>query len=732
MGVASSAKKTRSRQPLFLKLAGLGMLFAALALPSGVECWFDGLPWSGRVETLALAVALPFLLLMGPGFLALRPVRIALVAVLAVKAALFLWAPVSGWWVRVYAGPEHFAQERWERTYDTRWLGEVSARLTRPWGLADDFPLEWLNRYNSQAERGRMRTVIQIDGYARLAPGQALALVAGGVEDGAVRAKGDDGIWRFVPLVPSLAAAARQDPGVSSQGWLHVRGWLMYQSVYRPKWSLMPVVIQKGRPPRPAFGQGVLWCSPSALYLPGQQLGVMELAGKAVQFALVLLFAVWGGWVLSRLMAAWVLDPVVLTLGLAGIGLPWALKAAGLSGYASLGWGLTLAGLGLMAWVRVREKRQISVGPHLDAVCLAVFAPGLALFFTCLWWPDFGRMQLFPLGDDWLAYQNQARQIFVQGDWLNLKCSPYLVHQPLYRYVAGLCHFLFGQSPVAARFVDLWAVAAMASILPVVGRRLGLSPAWAVLAAVLCLDHMLTERFVLYLGSGLMEYAGLLFIMLAVWRLRWEDGVPRGLLGGGLLALAAFLVRQDHLPMLLGLMLLALPPARGGLLKAWAALGKSLWAHPARLAGYCALVLCGAGLVALRNYAGGGAFALSSPENLSHLLIGSWHGAWLSLSRLLSASDDVLSPAGVTIWLGALAALAGAFFRFGPLRGYALNLGLVVLLIIAPYALVMVNAYTPRFSLHLLPFAALSLVMLAREVWDWRARAKARAASRDS
>ena len=48
-----------SRVSVFFGILFIGVL---LGLPSGITSWFDGLPWTGSMETIVLSVVVPFLL----------------------------------------------------------------------------------------------------------------------------------------------------------------------------------------------------------------------------------------------------------------------------------------------------------------------------------------------------------------------------------------------------------------------------------------------------------------------------------------------------------------------------------------------------------------------------------------------------------------------------------------------------------------------------------------------
>ena len=133
------------------------LLGAVLAFPTGIAGSFDGLPWAGSVETLALSVLLPFLAFMGYRFLFLRWSIIFLFALLVLKTIMFVGAPASGWQVKVYPDMtlnevkqnkwdkemyETVTSGKWVKTYATRWVGKFSGILQSPWTLKTQFPMD--------------------------------------------------------------------------------------------------------------------------------------------------------------------------------------------------------------------------------------------------------------------------------------------------------------------------------------------------------------------------------------------------------------------------------------------------------------------------------------------------------------------------------------------------------------------------------------------------------------
>ena len=145
--------KLNSPAFFFKFILGAFLLAFVLGLPSGITAWFDGLPWTGEAETLALSVIIPFLLILGWRFLSLRLPIFLLGVLLILKTVLFLGSPAGGWLVKVYP---NLTQEQsglfssfqghegdtWVNTYETSWNENASGILRQPWTEKLDFPLQ--------------------------------------------------------------------------------------------------------------------------------------------------------------------------------------------------------------------------------------------------------------------------------------------------------------------------------------------------------------------------------------------------------------------------------------------------------------------------------------------------------------------------------------------------------------------------------------------------------------
>ena len=91
---------------------------------------------------------------------------------------------------------------------------------------------------------------------------------------------------------------------------------------------------------------------------------------------------------------------------------------------------------------------------------LFVALPFLMLFVV-IGWPQAGLFTWYSSGDDWWMFQRFSYRIFMQGHWLQGGHSlDTFWFQPLYRWIAGSLHMVFGDSSVGELFWD--AAAALA------------------------------------------------------------------------------------------------------------------------------------------------------------------------------------------------------------------------------------------------------------------------------
>ncbi len=691
----------------------LALLAGLLALPAPWIGIFDGLPLAGRTEALVAALGLPLLLLAEGEFLRRRGVSWLLLGLFFLRLWGMAAAPCEGLSLRAYPGEAAFRQGRWERGWSSLWHPEASGLMRGALTSWRELPLEWLNRYPPRA-RKELTVVISLRGWVRVPPGTTLALLARGVSRARLRA-GDTA----VPLVASPEEALHLPPPRGGGTVVPLRGTLRFRPLQAGgPWCLQVLLVRPGRWVKDAFAAQALWCSPAGARLGPGMRWALRAAGRAADYGLCLLLALWAAAAGRSLWRRGALDGWVLACAALGVGAQLAFRLIpGQSVYAaSRGTALAcLLLLAVAAWRRPPGWRR-----HPGWVIWLAAAPAVFSYFLVSWWNLAPRLDLYHPGDDWFTYQAYARAIVLDRDWLLARHCPVLVYQPLYRYLVALLHLVFGPSTLAQRLLDVWSLTATAAILAGLVRRWGLSLVWRLTAPALYLYHMLADRFILLVGLGLQEYAALLPLMLAARSLNaaGEGSAGRGFpWAAGVWGVVAVWLRLDHTPGAAALFLFALPPLRGGVVRAYRGLLSGLGSRAGAAAGYVCLLAGGVLLVALRNWWCGGQFTLVAGSNLSHLQVGGLAQAWHSVRLLLDANDRLTGLAGRLIWAGVIAGMLGLVLRVGILRRYPLELGLILLALVLPYLVVQVNAYTPRFSIHLLPFAVLSVVVLAEAVW---------------
>ena len=92
-------------------LIGLILLSLCLAWPNDSATWFNGLPWSTKLETSIIMVVTPICFLTGWRFLTKSTVHKILILLLLVCGTLSVMAPSSGLSVKVYPTELDFERE---------------------------------------------------------------------------------------------------------------------------------------------------------------------------------------------------------------------------------------------------------------------------------------------------------------------------------------------------------------------------------------------------------------------------------------------------------------------------------------------------------------------------------------------------------------------------------------------------------------------------------------------
>jgi hypothetical protein len=679
-------------------------LAVAVLWPSHVLTPLDGVPLNGPLEAVLIGVVLPALIWLSPGFAGRRAARTAIVSLLALKAIASIAAPQHGLCARfTTAAPFHGVISTIDidepagmlRSWDVRadWRSaspRCTAIFDRPYVARERFPIWFVNLLN--ALRPAADISIAVDGYATVSEPGILSIETG--RD--LKLEGTLGSVTMAPAGTTLSATV--PAGVHRlqlHGESHGTGWR-----FIPRWNGVD-----------AYSAARLTAAIPA--------GIDRFVAPA----------------LSVLISAVVVTLLVLGVAAAADGrlsTPaaafGALAAAVLASIAMTGRFERFAPLLLLAAPLVpigHERRSMRIAFVLLGV------PWLA-FFVAQSLPRLGVITEYSLGDDWQMFQAAGYSIFLNGQWMRGGSGIFLF-QPLYRWVAGGLHVLFGDPSVGEIYSDaasLLAAALMcfALLKPISGFRA------AVAGAALTLVTFTIGPIWYLIGRGLSEIAAVGFMSLAmIFMLRARLGRLRAAAFAGLFAVLMFLTRLNHL-LLAGFLLAGLMPLRTpSTLAAVASAVRHVRIRSVVV--YAAIVIVGTTLYATRTWWYSGHFSVTygtsfavqrtglAPSTLASPAV--WANVGESLAGQLTMREPpALDPRAMLMVIGALLS-ALALLQVPFVNRLPAAIALLAMGTIAGSFIAHTHEYAGRMSVHVVPFtvamtvcAATRLIRASRHSFD--------------
>lgn len=730
----------------FRLILGVFLLGGVMMLPSGIPSWFDGLPWNGNAEFCVVLGVIPFLFILGRKFLSLRSSIIFLAGILILKTILFVGAPAGGWLVKVYPKmdqerlfyqtgycvyfpyvcqrPRHIPIKRsllhsegWIKTFATAWNQNASGILQKPWEEKLDFPLDWAIPLSFN-ELDDLNPAVQIEGTLLVPEGKQFALVAVGIEEGSLLATNKEG--KNVVLSPAKSfEEAKQMPLLADGSW-RVSGTLRYGG---SQWSLIPVWVDSNQVVSSDLGRESMWQDESILSLSSNAKALYVSLSWVVDVLICLFLFVWAVWTMRLLI-----NEQVLTMPLASFSI-FALcistffgsmfdfvlemvHSVDLTKISHIGIATTLAGTGFMVWSYFKEDYRNFHPDRLVRSIFLLFGLPVLFFFFYTWWPQLGNWWTWSSGDDFTAYQFFARRIIVGEEWLSGGQSA-MMGKELYPYVTAISYGLFGQSKVSWQMLDVWSVLGAATLLGSFVLKLRLSLFIAFLTSMVYLTMTLIGSFRYIIGRGLSEYVAMILMLLAAWFLyRARKGGWIKIFLATFFGILGYWTRQDHLGIIVTMVILTFEPIEGPT-GGWKGYWERFKINWQRLAWYWGGgIIIGVGTLCVRNWLLGGDFNFAqtsghprfNEEGVSPLA---------NFYTILTGNDwpNLPSLSGVTMTLGALVALVVLVWRHKSFLNFPLGLSTALVGLFAPYLFISITAYAPRWSIHFLPLAVLSLMI---------------------
>ncbi|MBI9044732.1 MAG: hypothetical protein JEZ06_09615 [Anaerolineaceae bacterium] len=480
----------------WIGLISIGVWVLAAGLPSGLPGLFNGLPWNNSIEFAFLLIVLPIAILINWKLFTRKWVLFGSVFILFLKLFLFLWAPQSGFEIKVYKSPEAVEENQWERSYETLITKQGTTVMTSPYFGYLNFPIEWTNEIGLAPESQWFG--MEFKGYINLSDAEQFLIESNAAREGWITMTHlETGKKLYGTLSHQTKNILKIEQPLRSGVW-DIHGFVSYQGgdiTFQPKVKSNGFEID-------ALEKNKIWQSlESILTITSVQnfWRFIAILFDISLISIILIVIAAGLWdqVFSGLMT--LMDAYIISSG----GFFFFLFQ-----YSSPDKLPQLAVIVITILFIFQLTQGIFRHTHTKSSnrgLLLVLAVVLLSLFLSLDISKLQNLTIFPQGQDNLEYQIKARQIFVEGDFL-LKNSPPRAYKMLFPYLVGGLHLLFGQSSAAQLLCNVWAAILTAWLIFVISDHLESQKVLGLSAAFLSLITFLSPMFyIYYFRFGLIE-----------------------------------------------------------------------------------------------------------------------------------------------------------------------------------------------------------------------------------
>jgi len=693
-----------------LALFTLVMLYVAALLPSGMPAGFDGLPWETPLEFLTLALFLPLACLLNWRSLAHKGLLIGSAVLIVLRLVLALAAPSAGLAVNLFTSAEDMQTSKVTRIYASPYSGGASFILHNPLYHFRQFPLEWINQRTYD-----LSTVwlgLQVSGAGRLEADERLVmLVSGATEAHFEMSDLSGGQTAPVPVIDSLDALTSEElASAPSFTEFTLAGELIFSG--EADYHLQPLLVDSTMNVSDALGSGRLLRDTDSLQRPLPSAFAQTLAALAdlLLLALVIsaLLAVFGGLYQAGHTSAF--DLALAAAGLLVFALLLPMPEAQVKALIP-----TMCGLFVLVKLLHIGIIQRGLSPGISQLTVSL-APVFLLSFALLQLDSLRNFELFPIGQDNLAYQIIARRIFVDGDLLASSLNPH-AYKFLFPYLVGILHLLFGQSSAMLFFLNAWCAALSALLLVKILLQHRLPLHWGLFSAAVFIALLLSKPFfTFYFEFGLIEPIAVLLLTVCVTAS--IEGRQTAAMAAGLFTL---LFRLDYAGAILPAVLLNGLPLVGSWKTILNMLVRSVKTRWPVMAAQTGVLLLPSAVLLLYYRSASSEYILNASDTRYSSLVGRLSGllniliggtpAEVSTRIAQHPAVGLLLP---TLIIAALLVSLLMLLRFkGMLARLDMRWALIYVGLLAAYCFVSPTGYAPRFSTPFLPLAVIILSMVA-------------------
>jgi len=526
---------TKGKISHFLNGTNLGclllLLFACIPLKIP-NLWLQGLPFKSIEAHLLMVVIFPFLLVFNFNFIKTKVFKSLLLCAIAIKLLGLIFLPSQGINSIVFAIVEN--QQIKMKTYEEIWLKNADYLIQHSLEKKQNFPADWLNLYQTN-QRDSVGLQLLVSSYVEIVDSVEIIFYGGSglQKESKLTFNPIDSDNKInLDVLSHNMLLQKNDPALIAPGLYFMSGVLNYMG---QDWTFDFQVLEKNKNTS-LFNQATFFQSKPA-----------EITLNSFPFL--------------NLFIAWLINVLISTIVLI-----WFFQIV-------QSFKLSFTDLGLAVFTLLFTLFFVKhLGNHLHILANLFIVYGLTclcfksinfryaifnlfaitlLVFSMKWLPQIAEFKFYSFGDDWLKYQVLARKIFIDGDWVNWG-EQALVYQPLYRFLVGVFHLLFGQSSFAQQIFDVWCILGTAFLLFSILRNTHLKLAF--IAFLICSFIFLNAGYSRFIGSGLQEISAAFFMILTlalVFEAQFAKSKLRKYFIPGLAAIVAILLRTDHLTVLL-------------------------------------------------------------------------------------------------------------------------------------------------------------------------------------
>ena len=723
---AATQAGIREHAEKILAAAALLGMYVFLAIPSRLPGVFDGIPWNTPLEFISAALLIPLCALLNWRILGKKYVVAAILLLVILRAGTAILIPETGLGVRSYREVDNVTDSNWYETYSSILKPAYSDVMKGPYQSLLEFPVDWMT-LQDMVSIPKPLVEITIQGFGRLEPGEQLVFITQGLVEGDIQLTDlNSGEVSSAAILNTPIKTAGDSPiNNPNLRSFAINGDITFKN--EKNYQISARIVRPDHSSVSAFNVPKLWLSKSIFQIPPSLISISAWLIWLEDVAFGMILVTWLAKGLFESMRQEEIKPLDIFLGI---------TAAGVLGFIFVNMTATplfqlgnnlMSGLQRWSSALIALNCVISLVARYIAPTRSSSSKGflvsvgiiVLVLFLLLYLENLKQFTLFSRLDDPFEYQAFARNIFTNGDFLNLQTPP-RAYKFLFPYLVGLLHLLFGESSSAQFYLNAWCGVLSAMLMIEIISKSRASVPFQEAAGFLFILLLFGNYFFLYFGFGLIEPVAVLFLISFFYFA--QKNATAGMLLTGIITL---LLRLDYAGAVVSGLVLNMPPVYGSFHETWSQMLGWVKIKWARLAAQITILLLPSMLVLALYSLLIDHYMLGDGDTANHSLLTVMDGFMRvifggNLQELQALFRDERTFTIVTTLIlvgGTLLGLCALLLRFKLLRYVDLRWSVIIVGLLAVYLIVHPTGYPPRFSTPLLPIAVMILASSAIQIW---------------